>query len=71
MLGRLRMEVNDCIAAYSNMVHVVHNAEPNQLSSTTLEAAVAEIVSQHARSSTEAFHISAAEDCKVCVRLRC
>jgi hypothetical protein len=71
MLGRLRMDVDDCITEYSSVVRIMNAAEPNKLSSTALEAAVADVVTRYAGSSTEAFHSSAEADCKVCVKFLC
>jgi hypothetical protein len=71
MLGRLRLDVDDCIMEYSSVVRITHNSAPNQLSNTALGAAIADVVSRYAGSSTEAFHSSAEEDCKVYVKFVC
>ncbi len=71
MLGRLRMDVDDCITAYGGLIRALHSADPNQLSNTTLAAAVTDVVAQYSGSTTEAFCHAAENDCKVFVEVSC
>jgi hypothetical protein len=67
LLGRLRMDVDECIAAYGDLMRAMHGAAPNQLSSASIAAVVADIVLRSGRPSTEAFHSAADDICKVFV----
>ncbi len=68
MLGRLRMEVDDCIAAYGNLMRVMHGATSDQPPNGTFVEAVADLVSRYGGSRTEAFHSAADHNCKVFVK---
>ncbi len=71
MLGRLRIDVDECISAYGSLVRAMHSGVSSQLGNTTLEAAVSDAVSRYARSSNERFHSAAENDCKVYVGFLC
>jgi hypothetical protein len=55
MLGRLRMEVDNCIAAYSSLMSATYNVALNQAASETIEESVQYIVAVNGGSNTEAF----------------
>jgi hypothetical protein len=61
------MDLDDCIAAYGDLMRATHNAAPNQLSNAPIPRVVADIVSQYGRSITEAFLNAADNGCKVYV----
>jgi hypothetical protein len=66
-LGRLRMDLDDCIATYGDLMRAMDVATPSQLSTALISTVVADIVSRCVRSITEAFQSAVDHNCKVFV----
>ena len=76
MLGRLEMDVDKCIAAYSNLAAAVFGEKPSRIpvtvkgklkprfDSTKLEDAVRRVVTQNGASETQLFNDGTERGCK-------
>jgi hypothetical protein len=79
MLGRLEMDVDECISAYSKLMKTVFGEKSSWLpiswtggtkarfDSAKLKGAIEEVVANHGASATELFNDRASRGCRVYV----
>jgi hypothetical protein len=73
MLGRLQMDVDECVTAYGNLTRFISSRESNQLeddskrSFTTLQDAITKALELPGRSSGDMFNTDIDHACRVFV----
>ena len=72
MLGRLEMDVDECIAAYTKLMKTVFEKKPSwtgniksQFDTAKLESAIKKVITSHGAKETDLFNDGVERGCRV------